>query len=415
MSEFCFLHAADIHLDSPMRGLEADQDAPVKLLREASRAAFRNLVELAIDETVAFVVIAGDLYDGDWEDCRTGLFFTEQVAKLAAAGIRMIMVAGNHDAASVLTRRLRLPDRITLLPHDQCGKVVLEQYGVAIHGQSFATRSVIEDLSRNYPRALPGLFNIGLLHTSLTGRFGHDNYAPATVEGLIAKGYDYWALGHVHKREVVHEDPWIVFAGNLQGRQSRESGPKGASLVRVRDGHVAGVEHRPLDVLRWCLVGVPVAGERNWEGAMARIGCGLADAVEAAEGRPIAARVTLSGVTPLHSRLIGDPETVRQGVVAEGRQHGADAVWIESVVVDTVTPGDLEALRDRPDMVGQFAKILDDLIEEAGIELLGEYPEMLRHRLPGLGLDAEHPLRRGGANLLQKARELILGRLTQGA
>jgi DNA repair protein SbcD/Mre11 len=137
--------------------------------------------------------------------------------------------------------------------------------------------------------------------------------------------------------------------------------------------------------------------------------------VEAAEGRPIAARVRLGGATALHPRLIGDPESVRQGVVAEARQHGADAVWIESVVVDTVTPGDRKALRDRPDVVGQLAKILDDLIEEGGMELLGEYPEMLRHRLPGLGLDAEHPLCPGGTDLLQKARELILGRLTQGA
>ena len=186
-------------------------------------------------------------------------------------------------------------------------------------------------------------------------------------------------------------------------------------MVKVRDGRVTGLEHRPLDVLRWCLIDVPIGEERNLDGAMARVGCGLSAAVEAAEGRPIAARVTLSGATPLHWRLIGDPEAVRQGVVAEGRQYGADAVWIESVVVDTVMPGDLEALRDRPDVVGQLAKILDDLIAEGGMELLGEYPAVLRRRLPGIGLDAEHPLRREGTNLLQKARELILGRLTQGA
>jgi DNA repair protein SbcD/Mre11 len=124
MTEFRFLHAADIHLDSPMRGLEADPDAPAQLLREASRLAFRNLIEPAVEEQVAFMLIAGDLYDGDWEDWRTGQFFTEQVAKLAEAGIPTVMVDGNHDAASLITRRLRLPNGITRLPHDECARPI---------------------------------------------------------------------------------------------------------------------------------------------------------------------------------------------------------------------------------------------------------------------------------------------------
>jgi DNA repair exonuclease SbcCD nuclease subunit len=179
--------------------------------------AFRNLIDTALEEHVAFVLIAGDLYDGDWPDWRTGLFFIEQVGRLAGAGIPLIMVAGNHDAASVITRNLRLPEHVTLLPYDQSGRIVLQDYGVAIHGRSFATRAVTEDLSRNCPDPVPGLFNIGLLHTSLTGRPGHDNYAPTTPDTLTLKGYDYWALGHVHAREVVQEEPWIVFPGNLQG------------------------------------------------------------------------------------------------------------------------------------------------------------------------------------------------------
>jgi DNA repair exonuclease SbcCD nuclease subunit len=415
MTEFRFLHAADIHLDSPMRGLEADPDAPAQLLREATRSAFRNLIDLAIGEQVAFMLIAGDLYDGDWEDWRTGLFFTEQVAKLADVGIPLVIVAGNHDAASLITRRLRLPKGITLLPHDQCGQILLDEYGVAIHGQSFATRAITEDLSWNYPQAVPGLFNIGLLHTSLTGRFGHDNYAPTTVEALVAKGYDYWALGHVHAREVAHEKPWIVFSGNLQGRQIRESGAKGASLVIVRDGHVASVEHRPLDVLRWCPVPVSVAEESNLDGAMTRIGRALSEAIGAAEGRPIAARVTLTGATPLHGQLLGQSERIRQGVIAEGRQQQGDMVWIESVAIDTQSTTDLDTLRGRPDIVGRLAEVLDELIDEIGIDLLDEYPVRLRHRMPGIELPIDHPLREGGPDLLKRARELVLTGFAQQA
>jgi len=412
MNEFRFLHAADLHLDSPMRGLEADPDAPAQLLRGASRAAFRNLVDAAIEEQVAFMVIAGDLYDGDWQDWGTGHFFTEQAAKLVDAGIPLVIAAGNHDAASVITRHLRLPDGVTLLPHDRCGRVVFEDRGVAIHGQSFANRSVSDDLTRNYPNAVPGLLNIGLLHTALTGRPGHDPYAPTTVETLAAKGYHYWALGHVHAREIVQQDPWIVFPGNLQGRQIRECGPKGASLVTVRGGHVIAVDHRPFDILRWCAVEVPLASERDLDGAMARVGQALSSSLEAAEGRPVAARVTLTGVTPLHGELIGEADRVRQGVIAEGRQHGADAVWIESVVVATASAADLEGLRDRPDVIGRFSKVLDELIGEMGPDLLGEYPERLRHRLPGIELPLKHPLRQGGPELLKRARELVLARLT---
>lgn len=415
MTEFCFLHAADIHLDSPMRGLEDDPDIPARRLREASRAAFRNLINLAIEERVACVLIAGDLYDGNWEDWRTGLFFIEQLGKLADAGIPLIMVAGNHDAASVITRHLRLPEGVTLLPHDRCGQIMLEEHGVAIHGQSFATRAVTEDLSRNYPDPVPGLFNIGLLHTALTGRPGHDVYAPTTVEALVAKGYDYWALGHVHAREIVCEDPWIVFPGNLQGRHIRESGPKGASLVTVRGGHVATIEHHPLDVMRWCPVEVPLRVETDFDGAMSRVGRALSESVEAAAGRPVAVRVTLTGATPLHGRLIGNVERVRQGIIAEGRQYGADLVWIEAVMIETHSNSDLDGLRSRPDVVGRLTKVLDELIDENRAELLGDYPERLRHRMPGIELPIEHPLRDGGPTLLKRARELVLARLADEA
>lgn len=411
MSEFCFLHAADIHLDSPMRGLEADPDAPAKLIRQASRAAFRNLIDLAIEERVAFVLIAGDLYDGDWQDWRTGLFFIEQVARLADAGIRMCMVAGNHDAASVITRNLRLPQHVTLFPHEKSERLLLEECGVAVHGQSFGTRAVTEDLSRNYSTAVRDLFNIGLLHTSLTGRPGHENYAPTTVDALIARGYDYWALGHVHAREIVNQDPWIVFPGNLQGRHVRESGPKGATLVRIQNGRVAAVEHRVLDVFRWSRVEIPIAGERHLDSVMDRIGLSLSEELEAAEGRPIASRVTLTGATPLHEQLLAEPERVREGVNAEARRYGADAVWIEAVVTNTVSTADLQCLVARPDVVGRLSRILDDLASAPSAELLGDYPDRLRHRIPAMDLPADHPLREGGTALLKKARELVLANL----
>lgn len=249
--QFSFIHAADIHLDSALHGLERYEGAPVDEIRSATRRAFDNLIDLAIDEEVAFVSLAGDLYDGDWKDYNTGLYFVNRMNRLHVGGIRVFIVAGNHDAASQITKHLRLPDNVTLFSTKQPEQVVLEDLGVAIYGQGFPTRAVIDDITQAYPQGDPHLFNIGLLHTCLDGKPGHEPYAPCTVDGLRSKGYQYWALGHVHKREVISEDPWIVFPGNIQGRHARELDPKGCTLVTVEEGEVVNVEHRDLDVFRW--------------------------------------------------------------------------------------------------------------------------------------------------------------------
>ena len=175
---FKFLHAADIHLDSPLRGLDRYEGAPADQIRGATRRAFENLVEVALREEVALVVLAGDLYDGDWRDFNTGLFFVKQMARLKEAGIPAYAVSGNHDATSRITRRLPLPENVHVFPTGEATTVRLEGVDVAIHGQSFAEQCTTEDLAKNYPAAVSGVFNLGVLHTSMTGRDGHGSYAP---------------------------------------------------------------------------------------------------------------------------------------------------------------------------------------------------------------------------------------------
>ena len=220
-----FVHAADLHLDSPLHGLVRYDGAPVDEVRAATRRAFDNLVQLALGtgpgERADFVLLAGDLYDGDWNDYTTGLYFTSAVSRLAEEGVDVLVVRGNHDAASRMTRALRLPPRVRMLRDDQPETVVLEHLGVAVHGQSFAAGRIDTDLTPSYPARIGRLFNVGMLHTSLNGRAGHDPYAPTDVASLRRKDYDYWALGHVHAAEVVSRDPWVVFPGNTQGRSVR--------------------------------------------------------------------------------------------------------------------------------------------------------------------------------------------------
>ncbi|MCE7979539.1 MAG: DNA repair exonuclease, partial [Nitrospira sp. NTP1] len=256
-----FIHAADLHLDSPLRGLDRYDGAPVARLRTATR---RRLVDRALAERVDFVLFAGDIYDCDWQDFHTGLFFRGQLVRLERQTIRVFIVQGNHDAQGVISKQLVLPPNVTVFSSRAAQTIRLDDLSVAIHGRSFPERAVDEDLVPSYPPPVPGFFNIGLLHTSLTGRVGHDTYAPTDLPTLISKGYDYWALGHVHARELLCERPRILFPGNLQGRHAKETGAKGCELVTVEAGRVES-EFVALDVVRWNQLIVSLDGVHRLE------------------------------------------------------------------------------------------------------------------------------------------------------
>lgn len=343
-----FIHAADPHLDSPLRGLEEHEGAPVETLRGATRKAFENLVNLAIDEAVDFVVIAGDLYDGDWKDYSTGLFFRGQMVKLQAKGIPVYLIAGNHDAASVISKKLTLPENVHVFSTRAAESMEVPGLPAVIHGRGFPHRAVPENLAVDYPMAVPGKFNLGLLHTSLTGRPDHDTYAPCSEQDLRNKGYAYWALGHIHQPEVISEDPWIVFAGNCQGRHARETGPRGCRLVTVKDSlEVESAEWCDLDVVRWQSVEVALAGVENEAGAVKCIREALAGAVAAADGRLLATRIQLTGATTLHGSLHRDAQHWRAQVQALAQDFGEEAVWVERLRIGTSPVYDLAELAAR--------------------------------------------------------------------
>ena len=193
------------------------------------------------------------------------------MGKLDKAGIKVFIASGNHDAASRITKAMPLPGNVTLFSHKKPQSVMLEEFGVTIHGQSYPSRSVTENLVSHYPQYDPHSFNIGLLHSSLTGREGHENYAPCTIHDLHSKGYDYWALGHVHKKEVLHEDPLIVFPGNIQGRHIRECGPRGCMRDTVDDIGRASADFRPIDVIRWMRCEVDASGADRGDDVVDRI------------------------------------------------------------------------------------------------------------------------------------------------
>lgn len=407
---FRFLHAADLHLDSPLRGL-ARRGAAAHAFRDASRRALENLVAAAIERKVAFLIIAGDIYDGDWKDFTTGQFFVRQMGRLAQAQIRVFILRGNHDAASVITRDLPLPGNVHAFSVRTAETVRLEELGVALHGRGFANRHVPENIVLNYPPATPGHFNIGVLHTSLTGREGHEVYAPCSIADLERLDYDYWALGHVHQRELVSERPHILFPGNLQGRHARETGPKGATLVEVVDGRIRALTALTLDAARFETLELDLAGIADMAGLHQAARSAFHAAVEGAEGRPLAARVHLRGATPLHTRLIAHPLQLLEDMQALAAEAGPD-VLVEKVVPatqDTHPHGELaltgfdailEEVAADPAFAAEIAATLADLRQKAPRDLA---------RLNG---EPELAAEEWAAQAIANAQATILARLT---
>lgn len=333
MSSFTFIHAADLHLDSPLTGLETYPDAPVEQLRGASRRALDKLVDLAISEQVAFVLLAGDVFDGHWKDFNTALFFAQRMSRLRESGIRVFTVTGNHDAASTIGKNLSTSDNVHIFSSREPESIYLEELGVRICGQSYARRDIREDLAKGYPLADGDYFNIGLLHTALTGRAGHEPYAPTSPEVLNSKGYEYWALGHVHQREIVARDPWIVFPGVIQGRHIQEQGPKGCTVVNVKEGQVQEAIFRDLDVLRWHFCSVNLEGCDSQEFVRAAISTGLESAQEAGDGRPVAVRLELTGQTSTHNWLHNQKQQMQEE--CRTLAAGLGDVWLEKIHLST--------------------------------------------------------------------------------
>jgi DNA repair protein SbcD/Mre11 len=406
---FTFIHAADLHIDSPLAGLSLKDKTVADRFAQAGRHAVQALVEEAISSKAAFLIIAGDIFDGDWKDATTGLFFVRAISALHREGIPTFIVKGNHDAESVMSRELPYPESVTTFSANKAETHTLDAYRVALHGRSFPNR-LTGEFVETYPARRDGWLNIGVLHTSLDGTRGHEGYAPCTVEDLRRFGYDYWALGHVHAAEIVSRDPWIVYPGNLQGRSVRETGAKGAMRVTVEDGIIVDVSPVGLDGARWAHLSIDVADISTDAELTSRIGAALADAHRKAEGRPLAVRITLTGATSFHGHLVARRDALQDDIRAHGFQLSGDC-WVEQLRVKTNLP-------PRPFVALSSGESLDvdSLLAEAAEDpdfaaTLPELTESLKAKLPR-DLHDEYSQLYTLKTLVADARSLLAGDLT---
>jgi DNA repair exonuclease SbcCD nuclease subunit len=388
-----FIHAADIHLDSPLSGLASYPDAPVESLRTATRDAFTNLVNEAIEGDVDFVIIAGDLYDGTWKDYNTGHFFCREMGRLNKAHIPVYLLFGNHDAESEMTKRLSLPANVHTFETRKPITFLIEDLKVALHGRSFKDAATTENLAVNYPDPVAGWINIGVLHTALEGNTEHSNYAPCSLAELSAKGYDYWALGHVHEYAILQKAPsWIVFPGNIQGRHIRETGPRGAVLVNADDTGILSVDRLLVDVLRWHRVNVDASSAKTLADVVALTGREferlMADNVE---GKPLSARVTIVGRCAAHGELFGAETHLRAEILEQAASAGLNKLWVEKVRVETTPAADYGEIKARADAIADLQTLLEEASNDDALlrniaeelqQLVGKAPFELTEAVP---------------------------------
>jgi DNA repair exonuclease SbcCD nuclease subunit len=390
--DFCFVHAADLHLDTAFKGIGETAPSVAEALREASLEAFENLVTLCLERRAAFLVIAGDVYDGAERGIRAQLRFRDGLARLSDAGIATFVVHGNHDPVESGWAAIDTwPSRVTVFGTESVEEVPVVRDGVrlaVVHGISYWRRDVSENLALRFSaRGGPGI-EIGLLHCNVSGAAdGHDDYSPCSLDDLRRGGLDYWALGHIHSRMVLSgrphgDEPWVVYPGNLQARSPKpsERGAKGAVVVDVVDGRVGALEFVACDRIRYASCDVDVSSLGSVDAIRDALVDAAHDELERADGRSIVLRVRLEGPSSTHRALKGD------GAVGELLRSVRDEFRLERPwcwwdrIDDASAPAiDIEQLKSGSDFAADLIALSAELNEISGVPALA------------LGLGAELP------------------------
>ena len=409
-----FVHAADIHLDSPLRSLALRDPALAELIGGATRQAFLSVVDLCLNEGVDALILAGDLYDGEQTSMKTARFLADQLKRLQDGGVRAFIIRGNHDALSKITRELSLPDGAKVFGGR--ADAVTDRTGgfdVVIHGMSFTQPHAPDSLLPRHRHPVEGAVNIGLMHTSLDGSPSHNPYAPCAARDLAASGFTYWALGHLHGRTVAEGRCTLVMPGMPQGRDIGESGPKSVTLVTVNDDRSVVVEERLTSVAQFERVAVDLTGATEWAEALARINGALERCRDRVASPHLVARLILSGLTPLAWRIRRDADLLR--AEAEQRATAIGRTWIDKLEIRVAMP--TEAAGSGAAALGELRRLMVDEVRTspsflatlAGLcdELRGHLPPECRHVIG----DDEVALAATLGRLAEEGSETVLSRL----
>ena len=402
-----FVHAADLHLDAPFAGIAANDARVGAALADATYEAFRRIVDVCIEREVAFMVIAGDAYNSADKSLRAQLRFRAEMERLAEAGIDVFVANGNHDPQGGWSAGLTMPENVHVFSAGKVDRFEVVRRGetvAAVYGRSFARAVETENFALGYKRALGDPVAIGVLHANVGGNADYDPYAPASLDDLRAGGMDYWALGHIHKQEVLAESPWIVYAGSPQGLNPKETGPHGCLVVEVGSDGAVQFEHVETGPVAWARLEVDVSGASGLEEVRSLL-TGELDAQRMRAGRQCVARVSLIGRSHAHADL------ARPGIAAQlFEELRAEAaltdpwLWLDRLDDRTAPPIDLDALRGGPDFAAELVRITDELAGDPDTlrTLIAEIETPVGTTLPGYTPSSEP------GDLLERARDAAL-------
>jgi exonuclease SbcD len=409
-----FVHAADLHLDAPFCGIGADDERVGRALAEATYTAFERIVGLAIERAVDFVVIAGDAYNAADKSIRAQRRFREQLRRLDEAGIPTFLVHGNHDPLGGFGAGMELPESVHVFAAGEVGRVEAVRDGdfvCAVYGRSYGRAAETATFAPGYRRAESDTVAVGLLHANVGGNPDYDAYAPCSLDDLRAGSMDYWALGHVHKHEVLSQEPWAVYAGSPQGLNPKEMGRHGCCVVEVTRNGAVKMEHVDVAPVSWAAAELD-ASEAQDVDDIERLVTERCEAVRVSEGRPTVVRLALTGRSEAHRALAG-PGALSQlrDEIRREEASGEPWSWVDRLDDRTASPLDLDGLRAGEDFAAEiviiaddFAGVPDDLAALVG-DVVNPLAEKVRGFQPTLPPD----------ELLRLARDRCLDGLLPGA
>ncbi len=353
MAEFRFIHAADLHLDSPFRGLAETSTTLRDRLGSATFQALDRIVTHAIDSKSDFVLFAGDLYDSRDRSLRALVEFRRQMERLEDRDIGAFVVHGNHDPLNGWGSEFKMPSNVLTFDGNVAAQPVIRngREVARVTGISYTKERVTDNLARSFRRTLGDVYSIALLHANIGRQSGHADYAPAPMTDLVRAGFDYWALGHVHTRAILSASPPIVYPGNPQGRHARETGPRGCFQVDVDARGGTRLKFVETDVVRWSRLELSIQDHSRMETLID----GLQD-----NARRIAAE--FDGPTVLRCRLVGNgplhADLQREGMNEELQYQLQDLVDVESLRISTGSEIDRTGLKTEP-IVSDFLSLVE--------------------------------------------------------
>ena len=365
MTAFRFIHCSDLHIDSPFKGLASQVPSLTERLRESTFQAFHKIVKLALEEKVDAVLIAGDIFDGADRSLQAQLKFRRGLQELSQEGIPSFIVHGNHDPSNSWSHTLDWPEGTTIFPGNKVERFPVMRGGKTlawIYGISYPQKEVNENLALKFNKDQTQGFAVGLLHANVGQQPGHDNYAPCSLQDLISRDFDYWALGHIHEFKILREDnPCIVYSGNSQARHLKETGPKGCCLVTLNSGAPANIRFVATDVVSYRSAKVDVSGNSSINEVLLAIQSQVEElAKESLTHEGLVARLVLTGRTAIHNEL-QSPGTAKALEEETNTFFEGHSPWV-LVDLSTQTSGtyDIDSLKEGKDFVADLINLCED-------------------------------------------------------